>query len=126
MLSHLAALAIFTSIPFGNILGPLLVFLLKGDKDRFVAEQGKESLNFQITITLVGIILLLGYITVFFSYLARAIGHPNVPDGIPWFVLILPVLVMLAVFNVISIIVAAVRTYNGDHFRYPLSLRFVR
>jgi uncharacterized Tic20 family protein len=126
MLAHLAALAVFTAIPFGNIIGPLVVFLIKKDEDPFVAEAGKESLNFQITFTIEAIILLLGYVVIFFTYIVHAVTHPSAPGEVPWFLLIIPALVALAIFDVISIVVAAVRTYNGERFRYPLAIPFIR
>jgi uncharacterized Tic20 family protein len=47
MFCHIAAFAFFI-FPFGNILGPLVIWLIKKETYPFVDEQGKESLNFQI------------------------------------------------------------------------------
>lgn len=118
--SHLVALAIFTSVPFGNIIGPLVIYLVKKDQDPFITEQSKESLNFQITVTIVGILLLLGYLV---SFVVVIVGNR---DAWPWPLIVFPWLVLLAVFNVVSIIIAAVRSYNGEHYRYPVSIRFLR
>lgn len=118
--SHLAGLAVFLSVPFGNIIAPLAIFLAKKDQDPFIAEQAKESLNFQITVTIVGILLLLGYIA---SFIVVMLGTR---DAWPWPLIIFPWLVLLAVFNVVSIVFAAVRSYNGEHYRYPVSIRFLR
>ena len=126
MLSHLAALAIFTSVPFGNILGPMLVFLIKKDAHPFIAEQGKESLNFQISVTIVGIILILTYVVGFFSFIFQNATHNGPPTSFPWFIVAFACLFLLAVFNVNNIIVAAVQSYNGRHFRYPITIRFIR
>ena len=120
MASHLAALAVFTSIPFGNVLGPLAVYLIQKDLDPFVEEQGKESINFQITVTIIGIIVLLCYIASFFAVI---LGTHN---AWPWPLLVIPCFFALVVFNVACVAVAAVRSYHGDHFRYPLSIRFLR
>ena len=49
MFTHLAALAVFIGIPFGSIIGPLIIYLIKKDEYEFVNDQGKEVLNFQIT-----------------------------------------------------------------------------
>jgi uncharacterized Tic20 family protein len=49
MLCHLSAFAGFV-IPFGNIIGPLIVYSMKKEEFPFVADQGKESLNFQISV----------------------------------------------------------------------------
>jgi uncharacterized protein len=120
MLSHLAGLANFTSVPFGNILAPLIIYLFKKDQDPFIAEHGKESLNFQITVTIAGIALLLAYVTTFF---VTIIGTRN---AWPWPLIVIACLVLLLVFDVVNVAVAAVRSYNGDHARYPLSIRFLR
>src|SRR5688572_25430917 len=48
MLAHISSLAGFI-IPFGNIIGPLVIWMMKKDQHPFVNDQGKESLNFQIT-----------------------------------------------------------------------------
>jgi len=126
MLAHLAALAVFTAIPFGNIIGPLIVFLIKKDEDPFITQAGKESLNYQITITIAGIILLLSYVSFFFTYIVHAAMHPNALAEAPWFLLIIPALVALAVYDVICVVIAAVRTYNGERYRYPLAIPFIR
>ena len=49
MFVHLAALVTLIGIPLGNVIGPLIIYLIKKDEYGFVAEQGKEVLNFQIT-----------------------------------------------------------------------------
>ena len=56
MLTHLLALSIFVGIPFGNVIGPLVIYLIKKDEYEFVAEQGREVLNFQITWSLILIV----------------------------------------------------------------------
>jgi uncharacterized protein len=55
MFAHLAAFAAFI-IPLGNVVGPLVVYLIKKDEYEFVNDQGKEVLNFQITWTIAMII----------------------------------------------------------------------
>ena len=50
MFAHFAAFAGFV-IPFGNIIGPLIVWQMKKDMP-FVDDQGKEALNFQITVSI--------------------------------------------------------------------------
>jgi uncharacterized Tic20 family protein len=121
MLSHLAALAVFTSVPFGNVLGPLIVYLIKKDEDPFIAEQGKESINFQITVTIVGILLGLGYIAGFFAVILESRN-----TMLPWPLVFIPCFFALAVFDVVSVAFAAMRSYHGEHFRYPVSFRFLR
>jgi len=103
MLAHLAALAGYI-VPLGNILGPLVVWLVKKDQSAFVAEQAKESLNFQITMTIGFIICILLIFVV--------IG-----------IFLLP---LLAILNLVLVIVAAVKANGGERYRYPFSLRLVK
>ena len=52
MLCHLLSLTLLIGVPLGNILGPLIIWLIKRDEDPFVDLCGKESLNFQISMTI--------------------------------------------------------------------------
>ncbi|NMF83005.1 DUF4870 domain-containing protein [Nodosilinea sp. P-1105] len=102
MIAHLSALAGFV-IPFGNILGPLIVWLVKKDEMSFVNDQGKEALNFNISMTI--------YMLV---------------SGALIFVLIgIPLLVILGIAWLILVILAAVKANEGTAYRYPLTLRLV-
>ncbi|MFB0565446.1 MAG: DUF4870 domain-containing protein [Candidatus Aminicenantaceae bacterium] len=103
MLAHIAALAGFI-VPFGNIIGPLVIWLIKKDESPFVDDQGKESLNFQISITIYCIVAALLIIIVLGIF----------------------ILIGLAILDIVLIIVAAVKANNGEKFRYPLTIRFVR
>ena len=100
---HLSALAGYF-IPLGNLLGPLVIWLLKKDLYASVDQHGKEALNFQISISI---------------YALAASALIVVLVGIP-------LLLALAVFNFLMIIVAAVKCKNGQAFRYPLSLRLLK
>src|SRR5687768_9744196 len=70
MICHLAALSGFV-IPLGNVLGPLVVWLIKKDTMPLVDKHGKEALNFQITVTIAMVIsivlmfVLIGILLVF-------------------------------------------------------------
>lgn len=125
---HLAAFAGLL-IPLGNILGPLIVWLLRREESEFANDQGKESLNFQISISiyLLGIVtfvIVLGLV----SLLAVAGGAPEVGLSIPFALLLLVVFVtvIIAVFSVIAVIIGAVRAGEGQYYRYPLNIRFIR
>ena len=51
MISHLLAFAGY-SVPFGNIIGPLIVCQIKKDQSAYVTAQAKESLDFQISVSI--------------------------------------------------------------------------
>ena len=102
MTCHLAAFAGYF-IPFGHLLGPLAVLLFKGDSHPFVNAQGKEALNFQISMTL---------------YMAVAALLSLVAIG-------LFLLAVLALLDFIFIIVATVKAKNGEPYRYPFTIRLI-
>ena len=95
--------------PFGGlalftILGPLIILSAKGQAMPFVAAQAKESLNFQITVWLLGLL---------FAFLAIVLIG---------FVL----LWILGVVNLVFVIIAAIRVSDGTPYRYPFCLRLVK
>lgn len=102
MLCHLSALAVFI-FPLGNVFGPLIVWLIKKDESSFVDDQGKESLNFQISFTIYCIIAAI--LTIVF------IG--------------IIILIALGIAFLILVIMAAVKANEGEEFRYPLTIRLI-
>ena len=104
---HLAALTCYVGIPFGNILGPLLVWLFKKDEYALVDEHGKEALNFQISVMVYSLVAVI----VIVIPVAIALGI---------------LLAALFAVNLVLIIVAAIQTSNGETFRYPLSIKFIK
>jgi len=101
--AHLAALAFFV-MPFGNIIGPLVVYLAKRDHSAFVAAHAKEALNFNITFLLaaLGCILLL------------------------WFSIGILLAAILLVFWLVMTVVAALQANEGVAYRYPFTVRMVK
>ena len=104
MFTHLAALAIFVLPAAGNIIGPLIIYLIKKDEYEFVNEQGKEVLNFQITWSIIFAISLV--MLIFGIGVLMLIGF-----GIAWLILV---------------IVGAVAASNGQYYQYPLTIRFLQ
>jgi len=104
MICHLSALAGFL-IPFGNIAGPLIVWLIKRAEMPLVESNGKEALNFQITVLI-----------------AVAVCIPLM------FILIgIPLMIIIGLGALILTIMAAVKVSNGEfEYRYPLTLRLLK
>ena len=101
MFAHLSTLSVWIGIPFGNIIGPLVIWMMQKDKMPFVDDQAKDALNFQITMTIASIV----------SLLLCFIG--------------IPLLFVVIVFDVWVTIIAALKSNEGIAYRYPLSIRFV-
>ncbi|MFK3649103.1 DUF4870 domain-containing protein [Lysobacter enzymogenes] len=103
MLAHLSTL-VGLIVPFGTILGPLVVWLIKKDTMPFVADQGKEALNFNITVII-----------------AMIIG------GILTLVLIgVLVMIVVGIAWLVLTIMAALAANKGETYRYPFTLRLVK
>lgn len=107
MLSHLMALAGIVVPPIGFVLGPLIVWLIKKDQYPFVNEQGKESVNFQISMLIYGAVLALLSLTVILA------------------VLTIPLLGALVVFDIVEVVLAAVKANEGVSYKYPLTIRLI-
>lgn len=102
MATHLAAFAVFV-VPV-PVVGPLVVWLLKREEHPYIDEQGKEAVNFNISVLIYTIVSALLILIAIGVVLLAVVG-------IAWFVLT---------------IIAAVRTANGEEYRYPATMRFVR
>jgi len=103
MLCHISAFAGFI-IPFGGILAPLIIWLIKKDEMAFVNDQGKEAINFPITVFIAAIVC--------FILMFVGIG----------FIL----LFALAIYAIIMIIIAAMKANDGVYYRYPYALRLIK
>ncbi len=107
MFCHLAGLAwlIWWIVPLiGGVIGTLIVWQVKKDVHSFIDEHGKEACNFQISMLIYGIVAgLLCF---------ACVG-----------VVLLPAVV---IFDFIFMLIAAVKANDGYHYRYPLSIRFIK
>jgi len=103
--THLAAFAGLLGIPFGNIIGPLILWLIKKNDIPFVDYNGKEALNFQISILIY-----------FLAAIPLICGGP----------LVLVAWIPLGIVDVIFTIVAAVKANNGEYYSYPITIRMLK
>lgn len=107
MWCHLAGLAwmLVWLVPIiGGVVGALVVWQIKRDEDAFIDEQGKEALNFQISMLI--------YWLVAMALCLTCIGFVLVP--------------IVAALDVIFAIVAAIKAGQGQSYRYPMSIRFIK
>ncbi len=115
MFAHLSALVggILTSGWAGSIgcfIGPLVIWLVKKDTLPFVDDQGKEALNFNITVGIVFLALLILSIVTFGIGLIVAV----------------PLWIIIGIAWLVFTIIAAVKANNGERYRYPLTLRLIK
>jgi uncharacterized Tic20 family protein len=103
MLAHLSAFAGLI-LPLGSILGPLVVWLVKRDQSGFVAEQGKEALNFNISVAIAALVCwVLVYV-----FIGILLG------------------VALFIYWMAATILAGIKAGEGVHYRHRFSLRLVK
>ncbi|QDK78040.1 DUF4870 domain-containing protein [Spirosoma sp. KCTC 42546] len=103
MLAHLSALP-GSFFLIGSVLAPLIIWQIQKDKSAFVDYHGKEALNFQITIALAtAVSLLLMFVLI-------------------GFVLIWVVGIVWLIFTII----AGIKANNGECYRYPITIRFIK
>ncbi|MFH0910347.1 MAG: DUF4870 domain-containing protein [Planctomycetota bacterium] len=103
MLCHLSSLVGFI-IPLGNIIAPLVIWMIKKEEYPLVEDQGKESVNFQITLFIAVIVV--------FVLMFVVIG-----------VFLMPILLILWV---VFVIMASMKANNGERYRYPVCIRFIK
>lgn len=103
ILCHLLALTTFI-VPFGNVLGPLVLWLIKRGSSPYLDEVGKEAVNFNISWLIYGVVA-----------------------GLSLFVVIgLLLLPLVALVWLILVVVASIKASEGKIYRYPLTIRFIK
>ena len=104
VLCHATALAGFFVPWAGHILGPLIVWLAKRSDSPEIDENGKESLNFQISMLIY-----------------------NVIGGVLCLVLVgFIILAILHILNLVLVIIASIQTSEGKFYRYPMTIRLIK
>lgn len=94
ILSHILTLV-------APILAPLIIYLVKKNESRFVEWHAKESLNFQITVAIIVIILFITVIGILFAWI-------------------------VGIISLVLVIVATIRASEGKLYRYPFSIRLIK
>ena len=101
--THLSPLLNFVvTLPFVNILAPLIIWFVKRDTMPFVADQAREAVNFQITLAIAGVLC----VPLFFLFgLGLVLG------------------IALFVYSIVCMVLAAKAANEGKAYRYPLTIR---
>ncbi len=135
---HLSTFSRFM-IPFGNFIGPLVLWVMNNDKSEFVDAHGKQAINFQMSILLYALII--GMLTIPFFIFNLISGldfldintfdsiHINITKPSP----LLYITGGFAFFAVIGFILelvfivkAALSARDGQEYRYPLTIKFLK
>ncbi|MHC4293724.1 MAG: DUF4870 domain-containing protein [Planctomycetota bacterium] len=84
----------------GCLIVPLIIWQVKKDDHSFIDENGKEALNFQLTILLIGVLLGITCVGLF----------------------LLPFVV---IYDVVFALIAGLRANDGKSYKYPIIIRFI-
>jgi len=143
-LLHLSTLSQYF-IPFGNFILPIIIWSSKKDKSEYIDKQGKECINFQLSLFTYTLLLALIVLPIFFivimkqitisdynrfdedgEFLLRNISMNNNGVLIAIAVVALLLFVFLKVAEFFLIIFAALKTSSGENFKYPITIRFLK
>ena len=127
--------------PFANFFAPLLLWTFNKEKP-FIDNHGKQAINFQFSLLLYTVLLILiclPFIIIFatdFISLMELIDHSsrdiriseikNITGYVVLFCLLGLLLFSLFIFELITVITATVKASNGELYKYPLSIPFIK
>ena len=97
ILSHILALV-------ANIIGPLIIYLIKKDESEYVREHAKESLNFQLSMMILALVSIPLTLIIIGAFMLMAIG----------------------ILSLVCIIIASIRASDNKLYRYPLNFRLIK
>ena len=139
--THLSTLTQYF-IPFGNYIFPILIWTSKKDKSEFVDHHGKQVLNFQLSLLLYSLVLIMIavpiFLIIFFNNIpfeALINDHDIVLrnfsfEGNIGLLTVGLVAVLIFVFLKIAefflIIYASIKTSNGERYNYPITIPFIK
>ncbi|HTI50486.1 MAG TPA: DUF4870 domain-containing protein [Planctomycetaceae bacterium] len=115
LFAHLGGLiAASVSATSMGFVAPLIIWLIKKDQSRFIDDQAKEALNFQVSVLIATALLVtVGGVISFVTFGLGAL-------------LVIPAAAALAIYALVMPIVAAIRSNKGELYRYPLTLRLIK
>lgn len=129
MAAHLSALVAVVGLPFGHVLGPLVVYLVKGHESEFVGEHARASLNYQITISVLAIVAVIVALAATFGFIVPLSNADSTTAGFNlaalWIAFGVGSLVVVLA-SILFIILGTLAASEGRTYNYPFAIRFLR
>ena len=139
--THLSTLSQYF-IPFGNYIFPILIWTNYKEKSEFVNHQGKQALNFQLSLLLYTLVLALIAIPIFIAVFLKnlpmeavfndenfTIRNFNFDGNIGLLSIGATAVLLFGLLKVVEfflVIYAAIKTSNGDLYKYPMTIPFIK
>ena len=140
-ITHLSTLCQYI-IPFGGFIFPLVIWSSKKEESKYIDHHGKQVLNFQLSVLLYSLIILLIAIPTFIIWVIKLIDFTKIEDNnytfnevflnsnLTGFVIVgIVATILFALLRVgefFLIIYAAVKSSNGEYYKYPLTIPFIK
>lgn len=139
----LLQLSAFTQyiFPFGNFIFPALIWSFKKNTSEFVDYNGKQAINFQLSLLLYTMVLIIIAAPIFIYTVFNNMNFTMDTDG-EWIVeqftmgkitslvliglIALFIMIMLKVAEFFLILYASVKNNNGERYNYPLTIKFIK
>lgn len=129
-LIHLGGLAKYV-FPFAGIIVPLLIWQSKRHESTYIDKQGKEAVNFNISMMIYSFIIALLFAIPFIMLISDAISYGEYFDEKPpinfiiSLIVVAIILIVESIIEFILIILASVKASSGQDFKYPLTIKFI-
>ncbi|MFL9830905.1 DUF4870 domain-containing protein [Flavobacterium sp. ST-87] len=140
-ITHLSALTQYF-IPFGNFIFPIIIWSSKKEQSEFIDYHGKQLLNFQLSIFIYSLILgIIAIPVLLFSlfngvsldalindndFILSQLDLDNLIGEITFGILLLIAFFLLKVFEFFLLIIAAINASNGERYKYPITINFIK
>ena len=140
-ITHLSALTQYF-IPFGNFIFPIIIWSSKKEQSEFIDYHGKQVLNFQLSIFIYSLILGIIAIPVLLftifngvslealindnDFIWSQLDLGNLIGEITFGILLLIAFFLLKVFEFFLLIIAAINASNGERYKYPITINFIK
>ena len=135
---HLSTFSRFF-MPFGNFIGPIILWIANKDKSEFIDNHGKQAINFQISIFLYAIILgtlsapffifkiFNGFNFIDFNGFLNFNINVGKPSALLYLGGILGILAIIGfIIELVCIVVASLKARDGETYNYPLTIQFLK
>lgn len=129
-------------IPFGNFIVPLILWSAQKNKSQFVDDNGRNAINFQLSILLYTIALAIISIPFFIWQIFKLEGtnshiifndhfhshgdFANMSTLLIIAIIVGTLAVGIAIFEIVSVVSAAIKASNGENYKYPLTINFIK
>ena len=139
-LIHLSTLSKYV-FPLGNFIVPLIFWTINKDKSEFIDDNGKQALNFQLSLLLYAVVIASLSIPLFFLGVVNHLDFPEFwhiydfdfhitkSQGVSVAIITLIAAMLtigVLVFELICIVMATSKANKGEPYKYPITINFIK